>query len=188
MREEPIYFGPVNRAMPAHPQTRASCRSRLAGLAWSIAGLLAAFDFAAAQGNRAIVGAGNEYLAAGAYAMLTGDFAEGVRLTELGLKRYAPPPQDRASALSNLCAGYGALGDPDTAIRFCSESLALNSRNWRAFNNRSYAYTLKGMYSEAMFDIDAAATLNPSARQVTQIKGMINERTLQPRVIIEDHH
>jgi tetratricopeptide (TPR) repeat protein len=158
-------------------------------LAWSIAGLFAALDFAAAQvGNRAIVGAGNEYLTAGAFAMLSGDFADGVRLTELGLKRYAPPPQDRASALSNLCAGYGALGDPDTAIRLCSESLTLNSRNWRAFNNRSYAYTLKGMYSEAMFDIDAAAALNPSARQVAQIKGMINERTLQPRVIIEDHH
>jgi tetratricopeptide (TPR) repeat protein len=141
-----------------------------------------------AQSSRAIVGSGNEYLSAGAFAMMTGNFAEGVRLTELGLSRYQPPPQDRATALSNLCAGHAALGDPDTAIRLCSESLSLNSRNWRAYNNRSYAYTLKGMFSEAMFDIDAAAALNPSARQVGEIKGMINERTLQPRVLIEDHH
>jgi tetratricopeptide (TPR) repeat protein len=160
-----------------------TCTSLLAALA-----LLNAAPAAAQGDNRTIVGSGNEYLSAGAFAMMSGNFAEGVRLTELGMSRYSPPPQDRAAALSNLCAGYAALGDPDTAIPFCSESLALNSRNWRAFNNRSYAYTLKGMYSEAMFDIDAAAALNPRARQVNQIKGIINERTLQPRVIIEDHH
>lgn len=186
MRQEPTTAHLVHRAL-SDPLTHA--QARLPALLAGILGLFAAVDPASAQTEtRSIVGSGNEYLSAGAFAMLTGNFTEGVRLTELGLRRYAPPPQDRATALSNLCAGYGALGDPDTAIRYCSESLTLNSRNWRAFNNRSYAYTLKGMYSEAMFDIDAAATLNPTARQVAQIKGMINERTLQPRVIIEDHH
>jgi tetratricopeptide (TPR) repeat protein len=138
--------------------------------------------------NRTILGAGNEYLSAGAFALLSGRYEEGIRLTELGLTRYAPRPEDRALALSNLCAAHAALNQPDVAIRYCSESLALNSHNWRAFNNRSYAYTLKNMYSEAMFDIDAAAALNPDANQVIRIKGMINERTLQPRIIIEDHH
>ena len=138
--------------------------------------------------NRSILGSGNEYLSAGAYALLSGRYEEGIRLTELGLERYSPRLEDRATALSNLCAAHAALNKPDVAIQYCSESLALNSHNWRAFNNRSYAYTLKNMYSEAMFDIDAAAALNPNARQVVRIKGMINERTLQPRIIIEDHH
>lgn len=138
--------------------------------------------------NRSILGAGNEYLAAGSYALLAGNYEEGIRLTELGLKAYSPRTEDRATALSNLCAAHAALNRPDVAIQYCSESLALNSHNWRAFNNRSYAYTLKNMYSEALFDIDAAAALNPDARQVRRIKGMINEHTLQPRIIIEDHH
>ena len=138
--------------------------------------------------SKSIVGSGNQYLSAGSFALLAGRYEDGIRLTELGLKNYTPRPEDRAAALSNLCAAHAALNEPDVAIRYCSESLALNSRNWRAFNNRSYAYTLKNMYSEALFDIDAAAALNPYARQVARIKGMINERTLQPRVIIEDHH
>jgi hypothetical protein len=43
------------------------------------------------------------------------------------------------------------------------------------------------MYSEATFDLDAAAAINPDARQVEQLRGMINERGLRPRVIMEDH-
>ena len=137
--------------------------------------------------NRTILGAGNEFLSAGSFAIRMGQYDEGIRLTNLGLTRYQPNPQDRASALSNLCAAHAAKGEPDIAIPYCDESIEMNSRNWRAFSNRAYAYFLKGMLNEATLNLDLAADLNPEARQVLEIRGMINEVGLRPRVIMEDH-
>lgn len=148
--------------------------------------LVAGLTWAQAD-NRTIIGGGNEFLSAGAEAIRAGRYDEGIRLTTLGLERYNPTTMDRAAALSNLCAAYAAKGEPDEAIEYCNQSLALNSSNWRAYSNRSYAYYLKRMYSEATFDLDAAAAINPRAREVAQIQGMINEVSLQPRVIMEDH-
>jgi tetratricopeptide (TPR) repeat protein len=137
--------------------------------------------------NRTVLGGGNELLSAGANAIRAGLYDEGIRLTTQGLERPGNRDHDRAAALSNLCAAYAAKGVPDTAIRLCTESLAIDNRNWRAYSNRSYAYWLKGMYAEATFDLDAAAAISPSARQVAQIRGMINEAGLQPRITMEDH-
>ncbi|MEE8249901.1 MAG: tetratricopeptide repeat protein [Gammaproteobacteria bacterium] len=137
--------------------------------------------------NRTIIGAGNEFLSAGSFAIRTGQYDEGIRLTHLGLTRYQPNQSDRVAALSNLCAAHAAKGEPDIAIPFCDESISMSSRNWRAYNNRAYAYFLKGMLSEATFDLDSAAAIRPDARQVIQLRGMINEVGLRPRVIVEDH-
>jgi len=137
--------------------------------------------------SRTIIGAGNEFLSAGAFAIRMSQYDEGIRLTELGLTRYQPNQADRAAALSNLCAAFAAKGEPNVALGYCTESLSIDTRNWRAYNNRAYAYYLKGMYSEATFDLDAAAAINPEARQVLQLRGMINERGLRPRIIMEDH-
>lgn len=156
----------------------------------SLVGLLSlcvpGLSWAQADG-RTILGSGNEFLSAGSFAIRVGQYDEGIRLTELGLKRYQPNTADRAAAYSNLCAAYAAKGQPDTAIEFCDQSLSLSSNNWRAYSNRSYAYFLKGMYSEATFDLDSASAINPEARQVLQLRGMINEQGLRPRVIMEDH-
>lgn len=57
-----------------------------------------------------ILGAGNEFLSAGAYAIRVGDYEEGIRLTELGLARYSPSLEDRAAALHNLRAAHAAMG------------------------------------------------------------------------------
>jgi tetratricopeptide (TPR) repeat protein len=158
-------------------------RSFAVGLLWlSVPGI----GWAQAD-SRTILGSGNEFLSAGSFAIRVGQYDEGIRLTELGLRRYQPSTADRAAAYSNLCAAHAAKGDPDTAIPYCDQSLSLSSNNWRAYSNRSYAYFLKGMYSEATFDLDSAAAINPDARQVLQLRGMINERGLQPRVIMEDH-
>ena len=116
-----------------------------------------------------------------------GQYDEGIRLTHLGLTRYQPSMEDRAAAESNLCAAHAARGEPDIAIGHCTESIRLERRNWRAYNNRAYAYYLLGQLSEATFDLDSAAAINPDARQVIQLRGMINERGLRPRVIMEDH-
>ena len=63
----------------------------------------------------------------------------------------------------------------------------MNDKDWRAFSNRSYAYFLKGMLTEAEESLAIAVDIDPSARQVLQIRGMINEVGLRPRVIMEDH-
>jgi len=154
------------------------------GLPWL---LMPGFAVAQATDNRTIIGSGNEFLSAGSFAIRVGQYDEGIRLTELGLTRYHPSLADRASAFSNLCAAWAAKGDPDRAIGYCDSSLRLSSNNWRAYSNRSYAYFLKGMYAEATIDLDSAAAINPNARQIEQIRGMINEQGLRPRVIMEDH-
>ena len=137
--------------------------------------------------NRTIIGGGNEFLSAGAFSIRMGQYDEGIRLTRLGLTRYQPSQADRSAAESNLCAAYAARGEPEVAIEHCTESLRLLGHNWRAYSNRSYAYFLLGQLSEATFDLDSAAAINPTARQVLQLRGMINERGLIPRVIVEDH-
>lgn len=136
--------------------------------------------------SRTVIGVGNEYLAAGAQAILARDYDEGIRLTQLGLDRGASQ-RDRAAGLSNLCAAFAAKGDADSAIARCTESIAINDANWRAYSNRSYAYYLKGRYREADSDLAVAIGMNPLARQIAQLRGMINERTLQPNITVEDH-
>ena len=136
--------------------------------------------------SRTVLGGGNEYLSAGADAIRAGLYDDGIRLTMIGLE-HAAKPTDRAAALSNLCAAHAAKGETDLAIQACSDSLALNDQNWRAYSNRSYAYYLKGMYAQANADLEAAAQFSPNARQVQQIRGMINERSLRPTVIVEEH-
>jgi tetratricopeptide (TPR) repeat protein len=136
--------------------------------------------------SRTVLGGGNEFLAAGAELIRAGQYAEGIRLTTLGLE-HSPSINDKAAALSNLCAAHAAKGDPDLAITFCTESIAINENNWRAYSNRSYAFYLKGMYAQANTDLEVAASISPNARQVMQIRGMINERNLRPSVIMEDH-
>jgi tetratricopeptide (TPR) repeat protein len=138
------------------------------------------------NGNGIVLSGSNQALAAGARALLAGDYDDGIRLTLEGLDDQTISVDNRASALSNLCAGYAAKQLADTAIRYCTESLALKRGNWRAFSNRSYAYWIKGMYSEAQFDLDAASAISPMARQVAQIRGMINEARLVPNIVMED--
>jgi tetratricopeptide (TPR) repeat protein len=136
--------------------------------------------------SRMVLGVTNEYLAAGAEAMRNKDYDEGIRLTKEGLDR-PTSPRDRAAALSNLCAAHAAKNEPDTAIGYCTESLGINDANWRAYSNRAYAYYLKRMFDEADTDLDVALALNPSARQMPQIRGMMNERRLRGRVTMEEH-
>lgn len=164
--------------------------NRRPDIRWPIASALLlamALTARADVGNRTIVGGGNEYLSEGADAIRSGDYEEGIRLTHLGLKAYNPSPKDRAAALSNLCAAYVASGDPEQAIDYCNESLAINGRNWRTYSNRAAAYTVMGLYSEAIFDIDAATAINPDSRNVKKLRGILNELRLSPRVTMEDH-
>ena len=123
---------------------------------------------------------------AGAEAIRVKEYDEGIRLTKLGLER-PTSPRDRAAALSNLCAAHAAKNEPDVAIGYCTESLTINEANWRAYSNRAYAYYLKRSFDEADKDLDVALSINPNARQMPQIRGMMNERRLRGRVTMEEH-
>jgi tetratricopeptide (TPR) repeat protein len=135
---------------------------------------------------RTLVGVENEYLAAGAEALLEKRYDEGIRLTQIGLER-PTKPKDRADALSNLCAAYAAKRQPDMAIQYCDESLTINGQNWHALSNRAYAHYLKHNYAAADSDLDKALALKPEARTLPQIRGLMNERRLRGRVTIEEH-
>jgi len=169
-------------------------RAWISGLAFSLAAGLAlpqshdaGVRDSGAASSRMVLGGGNPLLASGSEAIRYGSYREGIRLTQLGLERAGNTERDKAGALSNICAAYAALGEPDSAIEHCDMSLSIDSGNWRAFSNRAYAYWLKGMYVEARYDVDAAIAISPKARQALEITGLINEAVLRPRVSTEDH-
>lgn len=134
---------------------------------------------------RTTVGGEHSRLAAGERAIRAGRYEEGIELTLEGLEAEAAAPRVRAAALSNLCAAHAARREPDTAIEYCTDSLALNSSNWRTYTNRAYAYWLKRHYASAARDVDAAAAIAPKARQVVQLREMIDDAMLTARVAAE---
>jgi len=148
-------------------------------------GVCCAAAYADTTTNRSVVGADPD-LSDGAMAIRMGSYEKGIRLTERGL-RSAPSKRNRAAGLSNLCAAYVGLEKPDPAIELCNQSLAINSNSWRTYSNRAAAYTLKGLYSEALFDLDAAAAINPNGRNLKVLRQILNERRLRPKIIMEDH-
>jgi len=135
---------------------------------------------------RSVFGSVNELLVAGAEAIRIGRYDEGIRLTQRGLERRDTSDQNRAAGLSNLCAAFAAKNSPDDAIDYCTQSLEISEINWQAWSNRSYAYWLKSMYDEAASDLNRAMAINDRARQLSQIRGMLNESGLRPRIIMED--
>ena len=135
--------------------------------------------------SRTVLGVANEYLAAGAEAIRLKEYDEGIRLTKIGLDR-PTSPRDRSAALSNLCAAHAAKNEPDAAIGYCTESIGINA-SWHAYSNRAYAYYLKKMFDQADADLDVALSINPNAKQMPQIRGMMNERRLRGRVTMEEH-
>ena len=114
-------------------------RALFTGLAMCLAAGTAGAQVQQSADSRTVLGGGDEYLSAAADAIRAGEYADGIRLTTLGLER-PQTDSDRAAALSNLCAAHAAKGEPDAAIKYCDESITINEHNWRAYINRSYAY------------------------------------------------
>lgn len=163
-------------------------RAQLMGLIVSLAaGAIGAqtSDRAERAESRTVLGS-NEFLAQGADQIRMRQYDEGIRLTAIGLAQ-ATSINERAAALSNLCAAFAAKGNADQAIDYCTQSIALREDNWRAYSNRSFAYYLKGRYREAHDDLDVVASINPQAPTIAKIRGMINEKSLRPTITIEDH-
>jgi len=151
----------------------------------ALSALLLSVSHAETNSSASVMGT-NQYLSEGAAAIRMGSFEEGIRLTEKGLKTTVSR-RDRSAGLANLCGAYVGLQEPDTAIAFCNQSLEMNSHNWKTYCNRAAAFAIKGLYSEATFDLDAASAINPTARNVKLLRQFLNELRLRPRVIMEEH-
>src|SRR4030095_15920458 len=112
-------------------------------------------------GSNTVIGP-NVMLADGAEALMHGDWQRGVQLTQMGMT-FAISQQDRASALSNLCAGFAALKQYQRALDNCDQSIALVNDNWRTWQNRAAANLGLGKIEESLRDIQRGLQLNPDS-------------------------
>jgi tetratricopeptide (TPR) repeat protein len=119
-----------------------------------------AADPADVQG-RTVLGT-NPLLSDGAAALLSGQWARGIELTQMGLTG-AVSQEEKAAALSNLCAGFTALKKYERALEHCDQSLALDDAQWRAWQNRAAALLGLGRIEECLQDIQRGLQLNPDS-------------------------
>ena len=140
--------------------------------------------FAAEPDSITVIGS-NKELSDGATALQFGDFEEGVRLTLRGLK-FEASPRDRASGLSNLCAGYTALTQFAAAIESCNKAIEIDSGNWHAFNNRALAYLGRGDVDAAKRDLQVGLRLKPDSSKLRQVGEWIVAKESTPPVAIDD--
>lgn len=140
-----------------------------------------------AQESKSVVGPTNADLSDGAALLLSGDAEEGVRKTLRGLQ-IATSRSERVAGLSNLCAGYMMLEEPEKGLPYCSEALELNDRDWRARSNRALAHLKLGNLEEAERDLQVAEEIAPNARTVKMVRSMLLDVTdpVAPMVIIDD--
>lgn len=114
-------------------------------------------------------------LSAGAQALRAGDFETGLDLTLGGLNSPLSP-RKRASALSNVCAGYLGTRQFSEALEACDKALALNDQNWRVYNNRALALLGVGRIADARVDLEKGLTLNPDALTLAKVARLIAEQ------------
>jgi len=138
----------------------------MAGVAWvlTLAALAApALALAGQQpDSRTVLGPSNVLLQDGSNALEQGRVEEGVRLTLEGLK-YPSSLRDTAAGRANLCAGYALLQRWDEALAQCNLSLSLDPANWRAYNNRAAVFSARGLYDQAISDVQAGLKLAPGS-------------------------
>ena len=137
--------------------------------------------------NKIVIGPRNPDLTEGAQELLAGNAEVGIELTLRGLE-YAQGKREKEAALSNLCAGYIMMNDLDSALMYCNMLLLSNDRHWRGLNNRALIYTLSGQYDKAERDLALGQEVNPNARTLKVVKGMLLDKThpVESNIIIDD--
>jgi tetratricopeptide (TPR) repeat protein len=118
-------------------------------------------------GSKTIIGQANSLLVEGAAALNAGRTEEGLRLTLEGLKE-AATVQDNAAGHSNACAGYVRLKQWAEALAQCNAALALDSSNWRTYNNRAAIYIEQGLFDLGLQDLRAGLALAPEVELLHQ--------------------
>jgi tetratricopeptide (TPR) repeat protein len=145
--------------------------------------LFSAAGIAAEPESTTVIGV-NKDLSDGARAMQMKDYDEGIRLTIAGLK-FESSRHDRASGLSNLCAGYTAMKRYAEAIDSCNQAIEIDDHNWHAFNNRALAYLGQGEIDAAKRDLQDGLRLNPDSRKLLEVADMIAAQEKPPLAIAD---
>lgn len=122
-----------------------------------------------------VFGTANQQLVDGAEALRNRLYREGVELTLAGIKQ-VNLPRDVAAALSNLCAGYVGLKEFALALRSCDESLELDRRNWRTWNNRAAAHLGQGLHEAALTDVREGLLLAPQSATLRRTLSIVEAR------------
>jgi tetratricopeptide (TPR) repeat protein len=137
--------------------------------------------------HKTVIGPRNPFLADGADALVNGDGRRGVELTEKGLA-IAEGAFEEKAALSNLCAGYLMVNQPQKALHACNQVLAQDPQFWRAYNNRALVYMELGRFAESESDIRRGQELRPKSRNLKLTKAKLLDATdpVVPTVEIDE--
>ena len=145
-------------------------------------GVLAQEDSA----SKTVIGPENVFLADGARAIQTGDYALGVDLTLKGLK-LNPRAKQRVAALSNVCAGYIGLKLYHDAKSYCDAAIEINPNFWRAYNNRAVLLLRTGNTLAAIEVLKQGLEIRPGSPTLIRALEIAEATQRKPRVLIEDH-
>ncbi len=161
--------------------------SRLAAFAYTVIAAMSILPASWAEESKVVIGPRNPDLTEGAQELLAGNAEDGVELTLRGLA-VAQGKREKEAALSNLCAGYIMIDDLDSALMYCNMLLTANDRHWRGLNNRALIYVMRENYKNAEQDLLIAQDINPNARTLKVVKGMLMDATqpVESNIIIDD--
>ena len=161
--------------------------SKLATLAIALVVANLLLPASRAEESKIVIGPRNLDLSEGAQELLAGNAAEGVELTLRGLA-VAQGKREKEAALSNLCAGYIMIGMLEPALEYCNKLILSNERHWRGRNNRALIYVMQENYEKAEEDLLVGQELNPNARTLKVVKGMLMDATqpVESNIVIDD--
>lgn len=135
--------------------------------------------------SKTVIGPQNTFLADGANALLAGDFAEGVRLTQIGL-RFASTDKNRGAAHNNICAGLMKMNQLELALEHCDNALTINPRDWHAYSNRAGVLLRMDRLEEAEAAVEKGLSINPNSRTLLKILDAARSIRYSPTVSVVD--
>lgn len=158
------------------------CLSVIAALLAAASGLGTS---AASKSSSTTIGPENAFLADGSLALLSGDYLEGVRLTEIGLKM-ARTNDERSAAYSNLCAGHIRLEQFELALSQCDKALELKPLQWRAHSNRANVLLNLGRLEEAEAAVEQGLSIRPNSGTLLRVLDAARLERYRPTVTVSD--
>lgn len=94
-----------------------------------------------------------------------GRYTQGIAKLERALQ-HANHTFGRSPVLINLCVAHAALGDLDTATRYCDEAVETGVDAGLAYNNRAVVNCLRGEFNACANDLEKAGTIKPRHRVI----------------------